>query len=182
MKSLWGRIGFGALAVFLVGMLLVSLVGQAKSAATSALASLEEVRGVGTAPSTVAFGVSVPGRLGICTSARPISCRGTSAGSFGSEQVEAELRDGDPFEATAEMGGDVRVVARGGDGELVRIRADSNGANIRVNDAMGRAILRLLADSSGALLRIRGKDGRDVVRMDAGDGAFSLSIDTSGVQ
>jgi hypothetical protein len=101
------------------------------------------------------------------------------------ERFEGDLRDGDQFEATADMGGDVRVVARGGggggDGALVRVRADSTGASIRVNDAMGRALLRLLADSTGATLRIRGRDGRDVVRLDAGGGGFALSIDTTGV-
>jgi hypothetical protein len=91
----------------------------------------------------------------------------------------ADLGDGDPFEATAEMGGDVRVVARGHDGGLLRVQADSHGAQIHVSDAMGRALLRLLADSTGASLRVRGKDGKDVVRMEAGEGGFSLIVDTT---
>jgi hypothetical protein len=242
MRSLWGKIGFGALGVFLVGMLLVTLAGQAKSAAVSALSSLTEVRGVGTAPSKLPFRFdgetiglirrlavqrqvrgelpnvdleveltreAARNRLDRCDLVaagrddydfeRGFRCLqpGTpgyvylgeahfTPGDFSRqvrvpERLESDLRDGDPFEATAEMGGDVRVTARGDHGELVRVRADSTGANIRVNDAMGRSILRLLADSSGAVLRIRGKDGRDVVRLDAGDGAFSLSIDKAGV-
>lgn len=242
MRSLWGKIGFGALGVFLVGMLLVTLAGQAKSAAVSALSSLAEARGVGTAPSKLPFRFdgetvglirrlaverrargelpkvdleveltrdAVRNRLDRCDLIaagrddydfdRGFRCLqpGTpgyvyvgeahfTPGDFSrqlrvAERLEADLRGGDPFQATAEMGGDVQVTARGDHGELVRVRADSTGAHIRVNDAMGRSILRLLADSNGAVLRIRGKDGRDVVRLDAGDGAFSLSIDTSGV-
>jgi hypothetical protein len=242
MKSLWGKIGFGALGVFLVGMLVVTLAGQAKSAAVSALSSLGEFRGTGHAPSRLPFrlngeAVGLIRRLTVAREARGELPRvdleveltreqarsrldrcdliaagrddydfergfrclrpGTpgylyigeahfSPGEFSrqlrvAERLESELRGGDPFQATAEMGGDVRVTARGADGKLVRVAADSTGANIRINDAMGRSILRLLADSNGALLRIRGKDGRDIVRLDAGGGAFSLSIDTAGV-
>ncbi len=243
MQRMWAKICFGALGVFLVGMLLFTLAGQAKDAAASAVASLVEARGVGTAPVRLAFrldGESIglirrlamhrphrgelPNvdleveltreaarhRLDRCDLVpadkeardfdRGFRCLPPGApgyvyigeahfmpGDFSrqlrvAERIEADLRDGDPFQATAEMGGDVRVVARSGDGGLVRVRADSTGASIRVNDAMGRAILKLIADSSGAILRIRGKDGRDMVRMDAGGGAFSLSIDTAGVQ
>jgi hypothetical protein len=98
------------------------------------------------------------------------------------KDMVADLRDGDPFEATAEMGGDVRVLARGQDGGLLRVKADSHGAQIHINDAMGRALLRLLADSTGASLRVRGKDGKDVLRMEAGQGGFSLTVDTSAAQ
>jgi hypothetical protein len=117
---------------------------------------------------TVGEAVFVPGDL-----VRPVKVE---------RQLEAELRQGDPFEATAEMGGDVRVVARGHDGAMVQVQADSNGARIRVNDAMGRALLRLLADSTGASFRVRGKDGRDLVRMEAGEGGFTLMVDTNATQ
>ena len=39
MRSLWTRIGLGAAGVFVVGMLLVTVVREAKSAASSALSS-----------------------------------------------------------------------------------------------------------------------------------------------
>jgi len=241
-NSLWGRIGLGALAVFLVGMLGITLAGQARTAAASAL---REIRGVAPAPVELAFRLdgepvgwirrlslrrpvrgevpdvdleveltreAVMPRLDRCdlTPAGqdqfdfdrgfrclrpgspgfiPVGQARFRPGDFSrqlwvAERFEGDLRDGDPFEATADMGGDIRVVARGGggNGALVRVRADSGGASIRVNDAMGRALLRLLADSTGAMLRIRGKDGRDVVRLDAGGGGFALTVDTTGVE
>lgn len=92
---------------------------------------------------------------------------------------EAKLRQGEPFEATAHLGGEIRVTARDGDGEVVKIFADSSGASIHLRDGLGRSLVRLIADSDGATLRVRGKDGRDVVRLDAGDGTFSLTVDSS---
>jgi hypothetical protein len=92
---------------------------------------------------------------------------------------EAELRQGDPFQATAEQDGRVRVSARGTRGGVVQVQADSSGARIHVTDAMGRALLRLLADSTGASLRVRGTDGRDIVRLEAGRDGFLLNIDTT---
>lgn len=97
-----------------------------------------------------------------------------------SHRLEAELRQGEPFEVRGTVDGQVQVVARDGKGSLVKIRADSTGAMIHVNDEFGRSLLRLLADSSGAALRIRDKHGREVVRLDAGDGSFSLTVDTAG--
>jgi hypothetical protein len=91
----------------------------------------------------------------------------------------ADLRRGEPFEARANLQGGVHVEANGDGGELVRVQADKRGANIRINDAHGNDIFRLLADSLGASLRVKGKDGRDIVRLSAGDGRFSLSIDTT---
>jgi len=91
-----------------------------------------------------------------------------------------ELRHGDPFQATADLGGKVRVEAQGDGGELVRLLLDRSGANIRIRDELGRTVLRLLADSSGASLRVRDKNGRDVVRLEAGEGRLSLSVDTAG--
>jgi hypothetical protein len=95
------------------------------------------------------------------------------------ERATAEMRDGDPFEVNADAGGQVRVTARGDQGQGVRVLADSSGASIKIDDALGRAIFRLLADSTGASMRIRGKDGRDVVRMEAANGSFSLTVDTT---
>ncbi len=94
------------------------------------------------------------------------------------QRLEAALRHGDPFRATAEDGGTVRVSARGKDGGVVQVRADSSGASIHVSDAMGRALLRLLADSTGASLRVRGTDGREIVHLEAGRGGLVLNIDT----
>jgi hypothetical protein len=244
MRSLWGKIGLGAIGVFVVGMLLLTAARQAKSAVKSALATafantlegaaradaprempfrlegeqLGMIRRLAIArPSQGAIpDVNLEVELADPASSKALAhCdlvpngnsdfsfeRGFRCGARGArglitvgeavfvpgdltrrvrveKQMEADLRRGDPFEATVEMGGDVRVVARGGDGSMVRVQADSNGATIRVNDAMGRAILRLLADSTGASFRVRGKDGRDVVRMEAGQGGFTLSVDTS---
>jgi hypothetical protein len=92
----------------------------------------------------------------------------------------ADLRRGEPFEARASLQGGVHVEANGNRGERVRVRADERGANIRIHDEHGNDIFRLLADSLGASLRVKGKDGRDIVRLSAGDGQFSLSIDTTG--
>lgn len=98
------------------------------------------------------------------------------------ERATAEMRDGGPFEVNVDAGGQVRVSARGDQGQGVRVLADSGGASIKIDDALGRAIFRLLADSAGASMRIRGKDGRDVVRMDAANGSFSLTVDTAAAQ
>jgi hypothetical protein len=95
------------------------------------------------------------------------------------QRAVARMRDGDPFELTADAGGEVRVSAHGDHGQGVRVLADSAGASIKIDDALGRAIFRLLADSSGASMRVRGKDGRDVIRMEAANGSFSLTVDSS---
>ena len=244
MRSLWARIGLGAVGVFVVGMLILTVARQAKSAVKSALETAFDntLHGAAraSAPSKMPFrlegeqlgmirrlaiarqspgdipDVNLEVELTDAASLRALAhCdlvpdgnsdfsfeQGFRCGARGArglitvgealfvpgdltrpvkveQQMEAGLRQGDPFEATAQMGGDVRIVARGGDGAVVRVQADSNGALIRVNDAMGRAILRLLADSTGASFRVRGKDGRDVVRMEAGEGGFTLSVDTS---
>jgi hypothetical protein len=92
----------------------------------------------------------------------------------------ADLRKGQPFEARANLRGGVSVDASGDQGGMVRVRADEGGANIRIHDEHGNDIFRLLADSLGASLRVRGKDGRDIVRLSAGDGRFSLTVDTAG--
>jgi len=92
---------------------------------------------------------------------------------------EAELRQGDPFHATADLNGQVRVTAQDAGGEIVRVLADSSGASIHVRDGQGRSLVRLVADSSGAMLRVRDADGRDIVRLDAGKGRFALSVDSA---
>jgi len=98
------------------------------------------------------------------------------------ERATAEMRDGGPFEVNVDAGGQVRVSARGDEGQGVRVLADSGGASINIDDALGRALFRLLADSTGASMRIRGKDGRDVVRMEAANGSFSLTVDTAAAR
>lgn len=95
------------------------------------------------------------------------------------EKASRQMQDGDPFKATVESDGEVRVNVTGKDGAGVRINAGDGGANIKVNDALGRALLRLLADSTGAHLRVRDKNGKDIVRMEASDAGFTLVIDSS---
>jgi len=96
-----------------------------------------------------------------------------------SEKASRQMQDGEPFKATVESDGDVHVNVSGKDGAGVRINAGDGGANIKVNDALGRALLRLLADSTGAHLRVRDKNGKEIVRMEASEAGFSLVIDSS---
>jgi hypothetical protein len=244
MRSLWTRIGLGALGVFIVGMLFLTAAREAGSAVRGAISRTvaNTLHGSAVAPAPARLPFRLDGtelgqirRLAISREARgalpdvkleveladlsslarlsrcDLVPDGNGDVAFdkgfhcaGSRQrelipvgeavftpsdltrpvkversMEPDLRTGDPFEATAEMGGDVRVLARGHDGAMVQVQADSAGAKIRVNDAMGRALVRLLADSQGASLRVRGKDGRDIVRLEAGEGGFSLTVDTS---
>ncbi len=95
------------------------------------------------------------------------------------QDAVTEMGDGEPFEVSANADGQVRVTATGKDGGGVQVRSLGDGAAIRIDDALGRAIFRLLADSTGATMRMRGKDGRDIIRMDASAGKFSLTIDTT---
>lgn len=245
MHPLWTRIGLGALGVFLVGMMLVTLGRQAKTATAEALATALQSSGafskVASAASDIPFrldgerlgtirraairrdesgalpevnltidlaGAEAARRLRGCVLV-PERERGfdfdsgftCAEGLIGDlvelgrarftpgdlerpimvvPEVAAEMQHGDPFEATADLGGAVRIDARGEGGELVRLLADHHGANIKVRDKMGRALLRLIADSTGATIRVRDEQGREVVRLDAGDGRFSLSVDTAG--
>lgn len=243
MRSLWTRIGLGAAAVFVVGMLLVTVVGEARSAASSALSSVFHPTGqragrAGTSPDIpfllegtplgtirkLTVRRRMPGslpdvdlevnlsdaasleRLGHCDLVpvhrgevgvdQGFTCDTQTSGYITLGQatfhpgdlqrpiriprrMERELRRGEAFKATAESGGEVQIEARGGNGGVLRVQADSSGAHILVNDALGRALVRLLADSTGASFRVRGKDGRDVVHMEAGQGGFSLTVDTS---
>ena len=253
MRGLWTKIGLGALGVFLVGMLFLTLVRQARTAVTETLSeALHRAHGTSTSFSATEaaqvqdrgadFAFRLDGeRLGTvdhlavrrtATNAAPSvdldvtltspdgadllrDCilipvdrqdlgfdhgfRCAPANEDGLVQVgwvrfqpggfdrpievtasaAGQLRRGDPFEATADLGGPVRVRVGGAHGELVRILADEGAASIRVNDGFGRALVRLLADSTGASLRVRGKDGRAIVSLDAGQGGFFLSIDTS---
>ena len=89
-----------------------------------------------------------------------------------------ELRRGDPFEARADLGGQVRISAKGDSGELVDLLADSGGVSLRVQDEMQRAVLRLLADSTGASLRVRGADGK-VVRLEANRAGLTIVVDSA---
>lgn len=89
-----------------------------------------------------------------------------------------ELRQGDPFEATADLGGQVRISARGDSGELVDLLAESGGVSLRVQDEMQRAVLRLLADSTGASLRVRGDDGK-IVRLEANRTGLTIVVDSA---
>jgi hypothetical protein len=244
MRSLWTKIGFGALGVFLVGMMLITLGRQAKSAAAEAVETALQSSAfsrVASAAADIPFKldgerlgtvrraairrdeagaipevnltveltagrasrqlqgcVLVPERQREFDFDRGFTCAEGLTGDLvemGRVQftpgdlerpimvmpaVADDMRRGDPFEATADLGGAVRINVRGDGGELVRLLADQHGANLKVNDEMGRALLRLFADSTGATIRVRDKHGRDIVRLDAGDGKFSLSVDTTG--
>ncbi len=96
-----------------------------------------------------------------------------------SRRHEAELRQGEPFEVEGTTDGMVHVTARDAKGSLVKIRADSTGAAINVNDELGRQLVRLFADSTGASLRVRDEQGREVVRLEAGAGGLTIKVDTS---
>jgi len=89
-----------------------------------------------------------------------------------------DLRRGDPFEARADLGGQVRISAKGDSGELVDLLADSGGVSLRVQDEMQRAVLRLLADSTGASLRVRGEDGK-IVRLEANRTGLTIVVDSA---
>ncbi len=265
MRNLWVKISLGAAGIFVVGMLGVTLAGQAKAAASEAIHDM-----VGQAPAALAGAiaghhtqslaslqsigqdagnrfVSIPFRVdgqdlgviqrGSLRRARanalpalqldveltadqaadvladciliPLGDRHSDfhAGfrcasdddrdlvTFGRVRFEptrnsvpvmltsdqaADLRHGDPFEANADLGGQVSVDARGQHGEVVRIRAGDNGANIQINDEFGRDLFRLIADSAGAALHVRDEKGRKVVSLMAGDGGLSLNIDATG--
>jgi len=244
MRSLWTKIGFGALAVFLCGMMLITLGRHAKTAAAEALSTAlnsDAVSKVVNAAQDIPFMLD-GSRLGTVRRAsirrdesgalpevnltvdlfdgadgralrgctlipegdrdfdfdRGFTCAEGMTGDLVDigrihfepldldrplrvqPSVAHDLRKGDPFEANADLGGAVRIDARGDGGELVRLLADHHGADIKIRDELGRAVLRLLADSTGATLRVRDKNGRDVVRMDAGDGKFRLTVDTAG--
>lgn len=245
MRSFWLKIGFGALAVFALGMMVLTVGRQAKAAAAQAMAAaLREggsVTSVSDAPADIPFRIDgdrigvvrhlairriardqlpevnlavqldqaayqgdltdcvlVPVRRGDFGFDEGFHCAegmtghlvelGTASftpGGFERPLMIApgdanQLRHGDPVEATADLGGELRINAQGDGGELVRLLVDRHGANIRVRDELGRTILRLLADSTGASLRVRDKDGREVVRLEAGDGRLSLLVDTAG--
>lgn len=96
-----------------------------------------------------------------------------------SEKASRRMQEGDPFKATVESDGQVLVNVSDKNGAGVRINAGDGGANIKVDDALGRALVRLLADSTGARLQVRGKNGREIVHMEASEAGFSLVIDTS---
>jgi hypothetical protein len=244
MKSFWLKIGFGAVAVFLVGMMLLTLGRQAKTAAAEALTTALQssaFTGVSSAASDLPFRLNGE-RLGTVQRAsihrvqsgalpevnltvqltdhgaarqlhdcvlvperdeqfdfdRGFSCaeglKGDLVevgriqflpGNFDrpimvSRAVARDMSRGEPFEANADLGGAVRINVQGNGGELVRLLADHRGASVKVNDELGRAVLRLFADSTGATIRVKDDKGRNVVSLDAGDGKFSLSVDTTG--
>jgi hypothetical protein len=247
MRSLWTRIGLGAAGVFVAGMLLLTVVKEAKSAASSALnsavlSSVQKAAKAGAAPEMpfrlegvdlgtiqrlvvqrqvqgslpeVDIDVSlsdaasldrledcdlVPVNRGALNLDHGFTCGDAGAGGLLTvgeatfhpgglrrpirvpRRMEHELRDGNAFKAKAESGGDVRVEAQDKNGAMVQVQADSHGASIKLNDALGRALVRMFADSTGASIRVRGKDGRDIVHMEAGQGGFTLIVDTSAAR
>jgi hypothetical protein len=244
MRSLWSKIGLGALGVFAVGMLLITLGRQAKAATQEAIASAVHHAAMRTGESAARadMGFVLNGnRIGrvqrvqvsraengglpdlhatvVLTDPaaeraladcqlepeggkqmdieRGFRCAlgegdrvvlgevrfepaGFSRRVVVTHEAEAELRQGEPFSMTADLGGKVQIEATGDEGKLVRLLANARGANIQVNDEFGRNLVRLLADSTGAMLRVRDEHGRDVVKMQADKHGFSLTVDTAG--
>jgi len=246
MRSMWMKVGLGAGAVFAAGMMIVTIAGAAKGAATTAvhnsLAGAGRILASAAARSDLPFlldgarigtirkfdiqrtargdlpevhltvelsQVEGTGRLAGCdlipardrdfVPDQGFRCAGDSAGDHTTigyarfepgalerpirvgRALERELRRGDPFEAEADLGGQVRITARGDSGQLVHVMADSGGVSIRVQDEMQRAVLRLLADSTGASLRVRGDDGK-VVRLEANQSGLTITVDSARAQ
>lgn len=244
MKTFWLKIGFGAVAVFLVGMMLLTLGRQAKLAASEAITTALQSSSftkVASAASDLPFRldgerlgtverasihrvdtgalpevnlvvhltaagaarqlhdcVLVPSRDEQFDFDRGFTCAQGMTGDLVevgriqfanpnfdrpimvSRTVARDMSKGEPFQATADLGGAVRINVQGDRGELVHLLADHHGANIKVNDELGRAVLRLFADSTGATIRVKDKQGRNIVSFDAGDGRLSLTVDTTG--
>lgn len=93
MRSLWAKIGFGAAGVFLVGMLLITVAREAKSAATDAVrgAVQSQLRQVA---STVAP-AELPFRLAGATigTVRHLTIRRSARGEAPHADLEVELTD-----------------------------------------------------------------------------------------
>jgi len=93
MKSLWAKIGFGAAGVFLVGMLLITVVREAKSSATAAVRSAVQsgLRQVATAvaPSDLPFRLSGD-RVGTI---RHLAIRRTARGEVPHADMVVDLAD-----------------------------------------------------------------------------------------
>ena len=76
-------------------------------------------------------------------------------------KVVAQLHKGDPFSADADFTGPVRVSAKSDKGELLHLKADSNGAFLLVNGKDGRAG-RTASGGQERVLAHRGYDGRSL--------------------
>ena len=88
-----------------------------------------------------------------------------------------QLSTGEPFKANLDMAHGVQVAAKGRDKGSVRVRADSTGAMLLVNDKKGGDLVRISADSTHAFIQIRGTNGKVVFRLQAGDSGLSLAAD-----
>ena len=245
MQSLWGRIGLGAGAVFVMGMLVVTGARKAGSAASGtvreALLATSNVQAAHDALADLPFHLAHQ-RIGTikhfniershsgdlprvvfdvelanaddvrlvrdCDLLMGSESRGDFDFDFacarsGADLVrvgevsfepggvvrplvvarvhEGKLRQGDPFKASADLGGALRIDARGEAGELVRILAGEGKASLYVQDGLEPAMVKFLADSNGASMVVRDKNGREIVRMQAGEGGFQLTVDSAGV-
>jgi hypothetical protein len=58
----------------------------------------------------------------------------------------------------------------------VNIRANEDGAVIKVVDEHGRKVVHLTADSQGAVLRVKDENGKDVVNMRANASGLDLKV------
>jgi hypothetical protein len=76
------------------------------------------------------------------------------------DSLAAELRKGEPYNVDVDLTQDVDATVQTGDGEVVRIKADSTGAHILVNDKQGRKVVRMKADSTGFSLSVDSAGGR----------------------
>jgi len=63
-----------------------------------------------------------------------------------------------------------------GSAEEVNIKANEDGAVIKVVDEHGNKVVHLTADSQGAVLRVRDANGKEVVNMRANAGGLDLKV------
>jgi hypothetical protein len=76
------------------------------------------------------------------------------------DSLAAELRQGEPYNVDVDLTTDVDAVVSTSDKHIVRIKADSTGAHIVVNDKHGRKVVRMKADSTGFSLNVDSTGGK----------------------
>jgi hypothetical protein len=204
MRTLWTKIGLGALGVFLVGMLLVTVVEDAKSTMKAALTRVTRPLHVATAELQADIPFVLEGqRLGTVNHMsirRPADqdlahftftvaldsdadlsqdgFRCAAKGETGWQEVGSIVFQPSGLERPVLAGS--KVVAQLRKGDRFSADADFTGP-VRVSAKSDKGeLLHLKADSNGAFLLVNGKDGRAVVRLQADKSGFSLTVDTTG--
>ena len=76
------------------------------------------------------------------------------------DSMAAELRKGEPYNVDVDLSEDLDAVVSTSDKHIVRIKADSTGAHIVVNDKHGRKVVRMKADSTGFSLNVDSTGGK----------------------